>query len=294
MRRNICGLIVMLAAIASPIHACSRETSDEGNASTSKAIGSDLPDDGSDALVHLYWVTGGQIFRAACNGRTPILRSNCTSEMSSMSYDSFKVTLDGGLSDTIRELSDEAERIQGAIGHLQADMEATLATIAEIERRSGGLSTELEHLRADLVRFQTFIQEYREQLSLIDAALRRMADRDLQTQRVVIMQELQEYQGRLADIASRIPGLVDQIAGIQTELAELQEHLDTVNARLENLNAELTDVSTRLAVAHDDFEVYEDTLSKLTDGIIYRVLSDNVLYQKNRQFVRRFERIFSH
>ncbi len=288
MRLNLAGLMLLTAIGTSPFHACSQEK----QTAAPKAIGTDLPDDGSDAPVHLFWVTGDRIFRAECTGRTPILRSNCTTDLTSKQYTGFKASLDNGLSQTVRDLADEARRIQLAIGRLETEMVGTLAQITEIEREQGPLSRELESLRTQMTRFQAFVQEYREQLHLIDEALRRMANQDLQTQRTYMLRELATYQRSLSDIAQRIPALMEQIGRINTQLSTLRERLETVTARLTNLKSDLSDVTARLDEAQSDLEVYQDTLSMLTDGIIYHVLADDVLYQKNRLFVRRFERIF--
>ncbi len=289
MRLNVAGLMLLTAMGATPFHACSQEPE---SSSVPTAIGTDLPDDGTDAPVHLFWVTGDRIFRAECTGRTPILRSNCTEDMASRSYTNFKVSLDNGLSQTVRDLADEARRIQQAIVRLESEMAETLSQIAVIEREQGPLSQELEALRTQMTRFQAFVSEYREQLRLIDEALRRMANQDLQTQRTYMLRELSSYEAKLTDIARRIPGLMEQISRINTQLAALRDRLATVTVRLTNLKSDLADVSSRLEEARSDLEVYQTTLSMLTDGIIYHVLADDVLYQKNRLFVRRFERIF--
>lgn len=287
MRMNVMGLMLLAAMGASPFHACSRGH----DASTPKAIGTDLPDDGTNAPVHLFWVTGNRIFRAGCEDRRP-MRSTCTRDMMSRPYDAFKVSLDNGLSQTVIDLADEARRIQGAIVRLETELGSTLAEIARIEREQGPLSRELESLRGQMTRFQTLITEYHDQLRLIDEALRRMANQDLQTQRGYMLRELAELEQRLGDISRRIPDLMERIAAFNTQLAALRDRLATVTARLANLKTDLADVTTRLNEAQSDLEVYQDTLSMLTDGIIFRVLADDVLYQKNRLFVRRFERIF--
>jgi chromosome segregation ATPase len=263
------------------------------SASTTKQIGTDLPDSGGNAQVKLYWVVDGRVFRGLCNGRDTVI-PECSNDVESMTYNVFRERLDGGLSATIRELSEEAQRIRAAMTYVEHELQATIDAINDIESQSGHLSSELQELRAKMARFEKTVAAYNEQLALIDTALQQaIADADLLAQRQIVVDALGRYRAQLDDVGARIPVLLDQIAAVQVQVADLRIRINSLTIRLGNLNDEMAQVDARLQLAYDDFTVYESTLRKLNSGIVYTVLSDNVIAQKERQFIRRFERLFT-
>lgn len=286
---NTSGLLLIVILVLLPSLACREGPS----ASSAKQIATDLPDSGTLTPVHVYWITGNRLFRAACPDRNFILREHCQDGRRSIDYARFKRDLDGGLSETIRQLTDETNQIQSAIRAVEQQIVATTEAIADLERRSGHLSAEVGRLRDDIRRFDAYIREYREQLALIEAALRRLADADLAAQRNDMLRELARCQQSIADIARQVDLIMDQIRAIGGDIGRLRGELTSLTNRATNLRYDLSLVAARLQQAYDDFSVYEETLVMLNDEIIFRVLSDNVRFQKVRQFVRRFERIFA-
>lgn len=253
----------------------------------------DLPDNGDITPTHLYWVVGNHLFRGLCVDPAHILPTSCGDQRQSMSYTTFKTELDGGLSATIRALTEETAEIQAAIRMIERQIVATTQAIADLERQSGDLSAEIARLREALHRFDRYIRDYRDQLALIEASLRRLADADLAAQRLDMLRELAECQQKIADISRQVDTIVDEMDRVSTAAGRLQTELVSLTNRSTNLRYDLAIISTRLQAARDDFSVYEDTLEMLNDGVAYRVLADNVRFQKVRQFVRRFERIFA-
>ena len=282
-------LLVIAVLIALSASACDRPAQ---QTSTTQAIGTDLPDDGGDLSVYLYWTNSGRIFRGRCPDRHDVIRVRCTDDLQSLNYGGFMTTLDGGLSQTIRSLTEESRRIQTAIVRVESQISAVQDELNRLEQQYGHLDAELRRLRADLNRFESFVAEYREQLRLIDIALGQIDDADIAAQRLIVLARLGEYQEKLLDIGRGIDGIITQVGDISSQVDTLRTQISGLTARLSNLQHDLDDVSSRLQRAVDDFSVYEDTLRRLNDGIIYTVMSDNVILARQRQFVRRFDTIF--
>ncbi len=284
-------LLAWSLAFCGPAHQGSN--SEVVGASSTQQIGTDLPDSGGNAQVKLYWVVDGRVFRGLFNGRDTVI-PECSNDVEAMTYSIFRERLDGGLSATIRELSEEAQRIRAAMAYVEHELQATIDAINDIEQQSGNLSAELRELRAKMARFEQTVAAYNEQLLLIDAALQQaIADSDLLAQRLIVLDALGRYRAQLDDIGARIPILLDQIQAVNVQVADLRIRINALTIRLGNLNDEMAQVDARLQLAYDDFTVYESTLRKLNSGIVYTVLSDNVIAQKERQFIRRFERLFT-
>ena len=112
MYMDVAKLLVIAVLIALSGTACDRQPA---SSSSPHAIGTDLPDDGGDLNVYLYWTNSGRIFRGRCPDRHDVIRVHCTQDLQSMNYTGFMTTLDGGLSQTIRDLTEESRRIQTAI-----------------------------------------------------------------------------------------------------------------------------------------------------------------------------------
>jgi len=257
------------------------------------AIATDLPDDGSpNKTVNLYWVTDDHIFRGGCPNRDVLLRSQCTVGIQSMMYADFKQQLDGGLSDTIRQLQDEARKIQDAMVAIDAQVQETLAQINKIEQQNGGLSQELQDLRVKMQNFETIVAEYRQQLTLIEQALQQAVDQDMVQLHAYVVAQLSKYQEQLTGISQEVADLMQQLHDAEGQLLQLREQADKLNARLANLKIDLAVVQEKLQHAYDDFSVYQLTLDRLNNGIIFPILADNVWFQRERQFVKRFDQVF--
>jgi predicted nuclease with TOPRIM domain len=288
--------VVALMVLAWSLAFCgpAKQQQPGGEASSAKQIGTDLPDSGSsDPQVKLYYVVDGRIFRGLCEGRDTVI-PECGIDVESMTYGVFRERLDGGLSQMIRDLTEEAQQIRTAMAFVEHELQGTIDAINDIEQQSGHLSAELKELRAKMTRFENTVAAYNEQLALINQALQdAIADADLLAQRLIVIDALTRYRAQLDDIGARIPVLLDQIQAVHSQVADLRIRLNALNIRLSNLNAEMAQVDARLRLAYDDFSVYESTLRKLNSGIVYTVLSDNVIAQKERQFIKRFEKIFS-
>lgn len=286
--RAICSVMALTMPLA-----CS-PTSDESERAELASIATDLPDDGGESSIHLFWVFAGKLFRGDCTVREPLIPRTCGRNVRTMDYDEFKVKLDNGLSQTIRELSDEAQSIQAALGRIHDQMRPIQDEIRRLEREGSEHSAELARLRGDLEEFQIYVSELQDQLRYIEEELRRVAnDPDLRAQQAIVVEQLGQYRTKVASIADRIPALLDKVRHIGDQVAALQQQLDVFNTRLANLQADLEDVTTRLNAAYDDFSVYEDTLRRLESQVIYTTLSTNTMLSRQRQFIRRFERIFA-
>lgn len=269
---------------------------DAPQTSQTASIATDLPDRIGGGPVHLYWTTSDRVYRGTCNpdaGEGVLaIPHNCSINQRSMLYDRFKEQLDGGLSQTITELTQEAQRLQELMLYVQDQIGQTTVAIAEQERLGGPLTAELQRLRHDIGEFQIFVTELREQLALITDALLRLNDANLMMQREIVVRQLTAYQGRVNAIALRIPGVLSQLRGITTQLHALNVQLTSLQNRLSNLQVDISQVTGRLQAACDDFAIYGETLSYLRSGITLSIFADNTMAQRNRQFVRRFEQIF--
>jgi chromosome segregation ATPase len=296
MLRNVRAPRLLLAAALTTValsSGCGGGARHAGDASHLDAIATDLPDDGGPGPVHLFWVSSNAIFRGMCEGREPLIRANCGDDLQSMNYDVFRKRLDNGLSQTIIDLTNEAARLQQTINVVQAEIQKTLDALAAIEQQNGHLTAELEQLRAQVRKFQQFVAELQDQITMIDQELRRLADQDLMAQREIVVKQLADYQHRLDALGPQIQAVSRQIDALGQQAAELQTKLNSLTARLDNLRGDLAGVTTQLSAAYDDFSVYELTIRRLESGIVASVLRDNVLYQRERQFVKRFEKIFA-
>jgi peptidoglycan hydrolase CwlO-like protein len=290
--KTFIAVTVICTAIAS---GCMRPAENTNHSSSDlNDIATDLPDSGGDLPVHLYWVTDTKIFRGYCANQDSFLRTHCRDNMVSMRWEDFKQQLDGGLSTTIRALQQEIRNIQAAITSIESQIAQVLAEINRIEQQQGGISRELQQLRAEMQDFQVIVQGYREQLRLIDESLALAVDRDMAELRLYVMNQLRKYQQSVDDISVRIEQLMLQIRGAQAQLADLRDQANRLNNRLQNLNADLSIVQRRLESAYSDFNVYAETLRKLTSGIVHPILADNDLWRNaERQFVKRFDTIFN-
>ena len=293
------GWIAVVAGLALMPTGCgSRDRLVSG--SETKAIATDLPDDGTNGKIHLYWIFAGNILRGECRLRNPgdpliprtCMRNDSTTK--SMSYEVFKEKLDNGLSQTIKNLSEEARNIQQAIARINAQIIPIKVEIERLEREGNVHSAELARLRNDLSEFQIYVSELQDQLRYIEEELRRTAnDPDLLAQRSIVMEQLGRFRTKLNDISGRIPALLDKVRSISAQVDVLKTQLVALTTRLNNLQIDLDDVTTRLAVAYDDFSVYEDTLRRLESQAIFSALSTNTIVQRQRQFIKRFDRIFT-
>jgi len=172
-------------------------------------------------------------------------------------------------------------------------MRTTILAIEENEIELGAANAELVSARVEIKKVKIFVDEYRYQLALIDQAIRRITDNDLIIQRDVVAKELDAYRGKIFVLQGEIYTLVTQITSLHITISSLERALERLTIRFSNLKDELGDTILQLESARDDFSVYENTLEKLESNIIYRVLSDQTLYRKNRKFVKRFENIFA-
>lgn len=263
--------------------------------STNKNIATDLPDT-VGGPTNLYWITANRIFRGTCRlsgpAGVPAIPANCNLNPRSMSYDDFKTQLDGGLSQTITDLTNEAQRVQDVITFVQEQISQTTQDIIAAEQQGGPLTAELQRLRTNMQEFQVFVTELHDQLTLINQELRRLNNQDLMMQRDIVIVQMQEYQGKVSDIVARIPQITAQLGGILTQVNALRTQLNSLSTRLSNLQGDLSQVNARLQSACDDFAVYGETLTMLQSGITYSVFANNVIAARNRQFVKRFEMIF--
>jgi len=257
------------------------------------SIATDLPDNGGTTAIHLFWVFAGQIHRGDCAGPEPLIPRTCSRNVKTMNYDQFKSRLDNGLSQSIKDLSDEASEIQAALARIYDQIRPIKAEIERLERDGDAHRTELAQLRHEMEEFQIYVSELQDQLRYIEDELRRAAnDPDLRAQQAIVMDQLGRYRSKVATISAKIPALLDKVRDISDQVAALQYQLDAFNTRLSNLQSDLDDVMTRLNAAYDDFSVYEDTLRRLESQVIYTTLSTNGMLQRQRQFIRRFEKIF--
>lgn len=289
--------IIALAILAFSFFSLTSCGTSRPESSETKNIATDLPDRLGGGPTNLYWVNADRVFRGTCrvsgpNG-TPAIPSNCDSNIKSMRYAEFKQKLDNGLSQTITDLTNEAQRLREIIISVQEQIAQTLTAIAEQERLGGPTSSELQKLQQDMQEFQGFVTELKDQLTLIDTELRRLNSQDLVMQRDIVVRQLSDYQRQVAEIAAAIPAMVTKIGNCTVQLETLRRQLASLQVRLDNLQLDLTQVTSKLQLACDDFGVYGDTLAKLTSGITYSVLTDNIIARQNRQFVKRFETIFS-
>jgi len=267
--------------------------SGQNDHSQTNSIATDLPDDGSKLPIYLYWLSGASINRGLCQADGPILKSNCTQDVESMRYSTFKVKLDAGLSQTIIDLRSEVASILVSLEAVESQMRTTILAIEENEIELGAANAELVSARVEIKKVKIFVDEYRYQLALIDQAIRRITDNDLIIQRDVVAKELDAYRGKIFVLQGEIYTLVTQITSLHITISSLERALERLTIRFSNLKDELGDTILQLESARDDFSVYENTLEKLESNIIYRVLSDQTLYRKNRKFVKRFENIFA-
>ncbi len=290
MRHLLLSLAVLTTVVALP-SACNRVPADP-SASSPESIATDLPDDGGTPQNSLFWANNGRVFRGRCLEGSDFTREECSRELVSMSYDTFKVDLDGGLSETIRELAAESRRIQDAIALIERDLAAARAELDALEARQGGLSAELSRLRSEIIRAENNLAEYREQLVLIDEALSQAADQDISAMRPIVLARLADWQSRLAQINGQLEALLAQVGSLQTEIEEVTRRMATLTARISNLQIEFASVNQRLEMAYGDFSVYEETVRRLNSGITYTVLSTNTILARQRLFIKRFEAIF--
>lgn len=287
--KTLIGISLTLGMFVS---GCHTQESEESSSETND-IATDLPDTGSDLPIHLYWVTDTRIYRGFCANRDVMLRTQCRDNVAFMSWGEFKQDLDGGLSTTIRALQQEARNIQMAMASVEAQIQQILAEINRIEQQQGSLSVELRNLRTQMQEFQVIVQEYRQQLNLIEQSLAQAVDRDMSELRLYVMGQIQKYQQNLTNVSNRITVLMGQIRDANVQLVTLRDQANRLNNRLQNLNGDLSIVQTRLTTAYSDFSVYEGTLRRLTSGIVHPILADNTWFSAERQFVKRFDRIFN-
>jgi predicted nucleic acid-binding Zn-ribbon protein len=291
--RRFCHKWFYITALAcGSLVSCSSQPVAEST-STTNDIGTDLPDNGGNAPIHVYWVTDTKIFRGYCPNRDVVTRQHCQENREHRDWAQFKTNLDGGLSNTIRQLQEEARNIQGVIATLEVQIQQILNEINAIERQQGTLSVELRNLRTQMEYFQSVVREYSIQLDLIDQSLAQALDKDMAQLRLHVMAQIKKYQQQSAAISGRIDDLMTQIQNTHGQLASLRDQATRLNNRLQNLNHDLAIVQDRLATAYSDFNIYEVTLRKLLSGIVHPILSDNVWWAAERQFVKRFDSIFS-
>jgi predicted nucleic acid-binding Zn-ribbon protein len=284
--------LYITAFAAGSLVSCSSQLPSEKISGTSD-IGTDLPDNGGNAPIHVYWVTDTKIFRGYCPNRDVVTRQHCQERREHRDWAQFKTQLDGGLSTTIRQLQEEARHIQGVIANVETQIQQILNEINAIERAQGGLSTELRNLRTQMEYFQSVVREYSIQLDLIDQSLAQALDKDMAQLRLHVMAQIKKYQQQSSAISGRIEDLMAQIQTAHGQLANLRDQATRLNNRLQNLNHDLALVQDRLDTAYSDFNVYEVTLRKLLSGIVHPILSDNIWWASERQFVKRFDSIFS-
>ena len=286
----LAGLLGILAVVP---QACSRDRSSSGAASQSKDIITDLPDTGGEPASSMYYVNNGRIFRGRCVDISAFNRNDCSQELVSISYDTFKRDLDGGLSDTIRELTAESKQIQDAIAVIERDLADARAELDRLERQQGGLDSGLTSLRADIKHFEVNLSEYKQDLVLIDQALAQAADADTAAMRPIVMARIQEWQSRIAQVNVQIETIIAQFGQLHTQIATISARITELTTRTQNLHIELAAVDQRLELAYGDFSVYTETLRRLTSGIPYTVFGDNTILVAERLFIRRFEAIFA-
>ena len=232
--------------------------------------------------------------RGECYTREPLIPRTCSRNVKSIDYNQFKVKLDNGLSQTIKDLSDEARSIQIALARIHAEIRPITLEIERLERDGNAHSAELARLRIDMEEFQIYVVELSDQLRFIEDELRRAAsDPDLRAQQSLVIEQLNRYRTKLSNISAKLPDLLSAIKAISAQVAVLKTQLIVFNTRLDNLQADLADVSKRLAVAYSDFSVYEVTLNRLESQVIFSALSTNRIAQEERQFIKRFEKIFA-
>ncbi len=292
LRRNWQQWLCITTLAFGALTGCSSQQPIEAPSTTSD-IGTDLPDNGGNAPIHVYWVTDTKIFRGYCPNRDIVMRQHCQDNREHRDWAQFKTQLDGGLSTTIRQLQEEARNIQGVIATIEVQIQQILHEINEIERQHGTLSVELRNLRTQMEYFQSVVRDYSIQLDLIDQSLAQALDKDMAHLRLHVMAQIKKYQRESAAISGRIEILMTQIQNAHGQLANLRDQATRLNNRLQNLNHDLAVVQNRLDTAYSDFSVYEVTLRKLLSGIVHPILSDNVYWAEERQFVKRFDSIFS-
>jgi predicted nuclease with TOPRIM domain len=285
------GLVATLAVVP---QACSNGSSGNPQTSTSHtdSIATDLPDDGGSLTHSLYYTNNGRIYRGRCIDPDQFNRSNCSSELVSMPYDAFKTELDGGLSDTIRELTAESKRIQDAIALIEKDLADARAELDRLAREEGPLDAQLTTLRANIQKYEQSLSEYKEQLALIDAALAQAADQEVAAMRPIVMARISDWQNRIAQVNVQIETIMQQFGQIHTQIETIAAKVAQLSTRSQNLHTELAGVNERLELAYGDFAFYTETLRRLNDGITYTVWSTNTLLLRQRLFIKRFESIF--
>jgi len=281
------------------ISACGLPGSGPAPESTSAAsaelrdIATDLPDTGLASDVHLYWVSSGRIFRAACDDTGILTRIHCRTELASMPYTAFKEQLDGGLSDLILQLTEESARIQLAMSRVREEISRVQSAIDRLNAQGGPLRDQLQLLEREMKTFDSWIVDLGEQIRLINDRLARLANGDLARQRDKILQQIDNLRSEMNGIETRMLAVSNSLQRIAGQIAPLAAELTALRTRLDNLNVEAAQVAVRLDLARSDFAVYRETLDYLTDGIVFHVLRDNTWYAAVRQFVKRFDRIFA-
>lgn len=286
-------LLFAFGLLAAVPQACRQESSSATGAGRTKNIATDLPDDGGALVNSLFWTNNGHIYRGRCINADEFDRSTCSSELVSMSYDTFKGELDGGLSETIRGLSAQAHKIQDAIASIERDLADARRELDALESQQGGLDSELAALRNNIKNYEITLSGYREQLALIDAALREAADQEIEAMRPLVLARIADWQSRIQQVSAQIERVLEQFGELRTQIAQVAARVNALTVRSQNLQIELADVSQRLELAYGDFSVYEETIRRLSSGITYTVWSTNTILLRQRLFIRRFETIFA-
>lgn len=263
------------------------------NASTTKDIATDLPDSGANNPVYRYWVQDGKIARGLCDGREILVASNCSSDVKKLSYDVFKIRLNGGLTNTAVDLFRELMEIESAVYRIEKTIDATSKAIVAEQQRLGATNAELEATKAELAKVSTFVAEYKVQLAKINVQLRVVFDADLHEQGAELAAQLDGLRAQLGVICDKIPDILARIKEITAKIDSLKSQLNLLSTRLRNLKIDHDRVMQDFEHACQELAIYHDTIEKLTSGIIYRVMSDNDRWQAERRFIKRFDRIFA-
>jgi chromosome segregation ATPase len=273
--------------------ACGRMSS---SVSETKDIVTDLEqNERGSGLKQIYFLDGKLIIRKDCPDEVPIYtRITCTGRMQMMEYETFKVALDNGLSQSVSDLAKRASQLSAHLAELRKQLQRTEQEIAKIESEAGPMAAQLRSLRLKLSKLELWIEEGQKQIAAINEDLRRTRNSDLEEQREAILNEIQKLETFVREVNDQLNDIISQVGAVDAKLDALRQDFDRVDALVGQVQAQLKRVQEDLASAKSDLEIYEHTLTKLTNSAIaYQVNTDTTWYEAERKFVRRFDAIFA-
>lgn len=280
---------VWIAFVQAALSSCGARTS----SGRIQGVATDLPDDGGQNTIHLYWIDDDRIFRGECLDRVDLLRSKCLNNLEVMSYGLFKTKLERNLGLTIADLLKELAETNSAMAKLQAEINDLVHQIEDLQAKQHADQANLATLKSQLQAATKLVDEYQQQLTLIRIELNRRPDTDL-------VDQAAEMAGRMAEIRAAGERLAEQMAPIAANIQRLGAAIEALKnvlpsfmTRLDNLKIDHQRIAAELKLAQSDLSVYQDTLARLEDRIDYWVLSDNTYYQAVRKFVKRFDVVFA-